>query len=269
MVKPSELSVKKIVTAVGGLVILAGGAYYYFVYLPQLENASAVAAHQAVKSPAGAKSAKPPAVQRPLAASAVPTASDSSTPLPVAAAPAQPVIATTSEVAHIAAAPPLEPTLKVATEPVKPKPAARKTAPKKPRVKKLPAQPAMIDSGPDVAATSPQLTSPLPAVLPETGVANEPAAVTRIDTPKYNDMLTAVLRSDKDAVRKLLDMGRWVDKPGSSGLTPLMAAVMNEDAQMVQLLLEHGAEPSARALKLARKNKDAATVLLLEQHGAR
>jgi len=63
-------------------------------------------------------------------------------------------------------------------------------------------------------------------------------------------------------------MGRWVDKPGASGLTPLMAGVMNRDIQMVELLLEHGAEPTAQALDLARKHKDAAMVSLLQQHSA-
>jgi ankyrin repeat protein len=88
-------------------------------------------------------------------------------------------------------------------------------------------------------------------------------------TPKYNDMMTAVLRGDREAAKQLLDLGWWVDKPSANGITPLMAAVMNRDTQMVQLLLEHGAEPSAQALKLARKNKDAATASLLEQKGAK
>jgi len=255
------LSVKAIA---GGLAVLAagGGAYYYYIYLPQTENASAVAARQAVKSPAGAK---PPAA-RPPAASAVPAVPMLSAPLP--GAPVAAPVAASSNIATAASAPPLEPVLESTSEPVQPKPAVKKSAPKKPRAKRPSVQPTRMGSGPDVTAMSQQLTSPLPAVLPESGVATEPAAVTRIGTPKYNDILTAVLRSDKDAVRHLLDMGRWVDKPGSSGTTPLMAAVINRDAPMVQLLLEHGAEPSAQALKLARKNKDDATVLLLEQHGA-
>lgn len=266
MAKFSGLSVKKIAAAAGGLAILAGVAYYYLLYLPQTESASAVAVQKAVKSPVGARPAKPPAVQAAPAASAV---SGLSAPLPAVAAQSQPAIATTGDVAIIAAAPPLVPGLEVTPEPVKPKPAVRRSAPKRSKVKKPPVQAARADKEPDVPAMSRQSTSPLPAVLPDSGVANEPAAPARMGTPKYNDMLTAVLRSDQVAVRQLLEMGRWVDKPGSSGLTPLMAAVMNEDAKMVQLLLEHGADPSAQALKLARKNKDAATVLLLEQHGAR
>lgn len=88
-------------------------------------------------------------------------------------------------------------------------------------------------------------------------------------TPKYNDVMTAVLRSDLQAAKELLDLGWWVDKPSASGITPLMAAVMNRDLPMVQLLLDYGAEPTAKALELARKNKDTATATLLENKGAR
>lgn len=243
--------------AAGGLAILAGGGvYYYYVYLPQMEQESAVAAQKAVKI-----GAKPPVAPGPKAASAVPAVSE--LPAPVSgvavAAPVQPAITTPGNVAIAPPVPPLKPVMEQAPEPVKPKPAVRKPAPKKPRIKTPPTRPAQ----------SQQATQPLPAVLPESGVAAEPAPVPRIVTPKYNDVLTAVLRSDREAVKQLLDLGRWVDKPGSSGLTPLMAAVMNRDAQMVELLLDRGAVPGPQALKLARKNKDDATVSLLEQRGAR
>ena len=111
-------------------------------------------------------------------------------------------------------------------------------------------------------SAAPILTEDLP-------VSNNTAAPVKTGKPKYNDILTAVLRGDKEAVWQLLDMGRWVDKPGASGMTPLMAAVMNRDAEMVQFLLENGAQASPQALKLARKNKDTTTVLLLEQADAR
>lgn len=246
--------------AAGGLAILAGGgAYYYYVYLPQMEQESAVAAQQAVK--VGAKPAKPPVAPAPKAASAVPAVSELPAPASgvAVAAPVQPAITTPGNVAIVTPVSPLKPVLEPAPEPVKPKPAMKKSAPKKPRIKTPPTRPAQ----------SQQATQPLPAVLPESGVAAEPAPVPRIVTPKYNDVLTAVLRSDREAVKQLLDLGRWVDKPGSSGLTPLMAAIMNRDAQMVELLLDRGAVPSPQALKLARKNKDDATVSLLERRGVR
>lgn len=258
MINLRGISIRTI--AAGGLAILAGGGvYYYYVYLPQMEQESAVAAQKAVK--VGAKPAKPPVAPGPKAASAVPAVSE--LPAPVSgvavAAPVQPAITTPGNVAIAPPVQSLKPVLETAPEPVKHKPAVRKSAPKKPRIKTPPTRPAQ----------SQQTTQPLPAVLPESGVAAEPAPVPMIATPKYNDVLTAVLRSDREAVKQLLDLGRWVDKPGSSGLTPLMAAVMNRDTQMVELLLDRGAVPGPQALKLARKNKDDATVSLLERRGAR
>src|SRR3989338_8310824 len=119
---------------------------------------------------------------------------------------------------------------------------------------------------------APQLQDVLQEQAPAEPAADataEPASQRRGVTPKYNDIMTAVLRGDREAVKQLLDLGWWVNKPGEDGFTPLMAAVMNRDAQMVQLLLEYGAEPSTQALSLARKNKDASTALLLERKGAR
>ena len=242
------LSVRPI-AALGVLAIVAGaGAYYFYVYLPETESKPAKAVQAPVKPP---KIAQPPLVQSPPAASAVPAAAEHSAPV---AAPEQ-----------LASAQSLMPVPEQKPEWEKPEPVVRKPAPKKSRIKSRPVQPTKT-SKPSVPAKRQQITPPVPMVFPEPVVA---AAEPRIITPKYNDMLTAVLRGDKDAVQQLLDLGRWVDKPGPSGLTPLMAGVINRDAQMVQLLLEHGAEPTAQALKLARKNKDADMVLLLEQHSER
>lgn len=232
------------IVALGVLAIVAGaGAYYFYVYLPETESKPAKAVLAPVKP---SKLAKPPIVQSLPAASAVPAVA-------LASAPAA------AQVQLASAAP------QMAVPVQKPEPVVQKLAPKKSKVKSQPVQPTRT-SKPSVPAKRQQITQPVPMLLPEPVVA---AAEPTIITPKYNDMLTAALRGDKDAVRQLLDLGRWVDKPGSSGLTPLMAGVMNRDAQMVQLLLEHGAEPSAQALDRARKNKDAAMVLLLEQHRER
>lgn len=261
MVNLRGISIRSIAAAVGGLVVAASGVYYYYVYLPQVEQESAVAAQQAVKPPAGVKAAKPKVAAEPQAVSAVPAVSKLTAPVSAVAAtiPEQPVITTPGKVAIATPVPSHKPALEPAPEPAKPKSAARKPAPKKPGIKTPSARP----------AKSQQATSPLPVVLPESGVATGPAPVPRIVTPKYNDVLTAVLRGDRDAVKQLLDLGRWVDKPGSSGLTPLMAAIMNRDERMVELLLDRGAVLGPQALKLARKNKDDATVSLLERHGAR
>lgn len=227
----------KAIAAVVAIVVGGGGAYYYYVYLPQMEAEAIGAAHSSAKPTVGVKPAKPPVVQTP-AVSAVPATSQLSASAPV-----------------------------LTPQPVKPVPAERKSARNELRNKARPAQPTMIVTEPAASGESRQMVSPMAVVSPDPGVSAVPAAEPSIVTPKYSDILTAVLRGDKDGVSQLLELGRWVDKPGSSGLTPLMAAVMNRDAQMVQLLLEHGAEPSAQALKLARKYNDAETVLLLERHG--
>ena len=141
-------------------------------------------------------------------------------------------------------------------------------------------EPAASPDDPVTAPAEPSPVKPAPIPAPVESVpvapvetvhiaADEPASQRRGITPKYNDMMTAVLRGDREAAKQLLDLGWWVDKPSANGITPLMAAVMNRDTQMVQLLLEHGAEPSVQALRLARKNKDAATASLLEQKGAK
>lgn len=92
-------------------------------------------------------------------------------------------------------------------------------------------------------------------------------------TPKFNDVMTAVMRQDQAAVTQLLDLGWWVDKPGSNGFTPLMEAVMMSDAPMAELLLKRGANPNAAAgngstLQIAKRNRDAAMAELLRRYGA-
>jgi hypothetical protein len=94
-------------------------------------------------------------------------------------------------------------------------------------------------------------------------------------TPLYNDVMTAVLYGDRAAVAQLLDLGRWVDKPDSNGLTPLMAAVLSRDADMVDLLLRRGADPNLQApggdvaLQMSRANGDGASESLLLKAGAK
>jgi ankyrin repeat protein len=83
--------------------------------------------------------------------------------------------------------------------------------------------------------------------------------------PKYNDLMTAVMVADPAAVRELLAMGKWPDKPDSHGTTPLMAAAMRGDQMSAQLLLKAGADPS-RALAVARQRGDAAMTELLERY---
>jgi hypothetical protein len=248
--------------AAGVLAIAAAvGAYYFFVFQPQEQsNTPAVA---------------PPVVKKPQPAPAKPAAKPVDVQ-PLMPAPSAPPTAHQPAAATIAA-----PMPEITAQPAKPEPAVEKFAPEKRQTATKPEQinkPAEMDKANaklDAQDTSQQVVPqsqdalPAPTPSPAESAPVEPAPERRGITPKYNDIMTAVLRGDREAAKELLDLGWWADKPGDNGITPLMAAVMNRDTQMVQLLLEHGAEPSVRAIELARKNKDAATATLLEQKGAR
>ncbi|HZW26265.1 MAG TPA: hypothetical protein VFF26_12340 [Gallionella sp.] len=100
-----------------------------------------------------------------------------------------------------------------------------------------------------------------------------PAVPGSVVTPKYNDVMTAVIRQDQAAVTQLLDLGWWVDKPDSRGSTPLLEAVSLGDAAMAELLLKRGANPNAVArdfspLRMAKRNRDATMEALLRSYGA-
>ena len=81
-------------------------------------------------------------------------------------------------------------------------------------------------------------------------------------TPKYNDLMTAVMMGDRPAVEELLRLGKWVDKPDSQGATPLMAAVRLGDSLMAETLLKAGANPE-RGLPIARERRDGVMIAVL------
>lgn len=263
--------------AAGVLVIAAaGGGYYFFVYQPQEQSKTAAATPPVAKKPppAPVKPAAKPAGAQPLTpASGVPHTVN----LPV------------SDAIPVAVVPmPIKTVQPVKSELAVEKHEAEKHEPEKGQVATKPEQvekqeqvnkPVPMDKTESKSDTpgmsqqvAPQLQDAPQEHAPDEPAADataEPALQRRGTAPKYNDIMTAVMRGDRGAAKELLDLGWWADKPSENGITPLMAAVMNRDAQMVQLLLEYGAEPSAQALSLARKNKDAATASLLEQKGAR
>lgn|SRR5574340_283490 len=283
----------RIAIAVGVLAVVAGGggAYYYLVYLQEIQSGT-VAANPPVAGkplPSPAKpAAKPANVQPTVPASAVPAiASPSVSPAvsPAVFPAVSPAVSPAQQPVATPAPDPVAPVSELAVEPAKPEPALQKDQPEKRRAATRPEQVAKAEQVAEQVEPQAQdvLLAPAPAPVEPVSVASsgsvapgEPVSVAAgeplqrgVITPKYNDVMTAVLRGDREAARELLDLGWWVDKPSANGITPLMAAVMNRDTQMVQLLLDYGAEPSAQALRLARKNKDAATAALLERRGAR
>ncbi len=118
------------------------------------------------------------------------------------------------------------------------------------------------------APAAPAAQSPTPAAAPHV-----PAAPVKV--PKYNDLITAVMLQDEEAVRDLLDFGKWIDIKNESGFTPVILAAKLGDLKITQLLLARGADSNHRnharlsALDYARQNHDDRMVSLLRNYGAR
>ncbi len=206
-------------------------------------------------------------VQPPTPAVTMPTA-----PRPAVALPAKPVVQAPAAIPAKSAA---EST--TVSAPASPMPVVSGSAPTDAKAGKPSDAPLMVAPKAEVSAvrerpararTAPR--RPLAAPSPEP-VHPEP----KVYTPRYNDLMTAVLRPDTQGVVELLDLGRWVDKPDSNGTTPLQAAVRSRNPAMVELLVSRGANVSTSgpngvtALDIARANNDAAMVSLLQRHGAR
>ncbi|MBE0616275.1 MAG: RDD family protein [Burkholderiales bacterium] len=195
----------------------------------------------------------------------------SSTPMPVAESEARhPAVAVTPH-ATAATGKPAGPAREMlATASAKPaaaaasKPAAVSTP--------APAPAARMERKPRTVSARPRL--PKAAASPAPVVAAAPAYEPKVISPKFNDVMTAVIYEDEPAVKQLLDLGWWVDKPSTVGFTPLMAAVMRRNTRIAQLLLARGADPNASGpegvtpLSLARERDDSATTALLVRQGA-
>ena len=224
------------------------------------------------KPPVMAKAAAKPAaapVAKPAPAPAAPQpVAQSPAPAPVAAAPAPEAkpapaapAAAPAPVAEPAPAPAPKPALVTVAAAPKP-PAMQETKPASMQEPK-PAPPAPVQSA------RPRVDPPQQRVRPVAAPTSSPIS------PRFNDVMTAVLYRDRETVSLLLDLGRWADKRDSNGLTPLMIAALTGDAAMARLLLERGADPDlqapggATALELAQQSGDAATTQLLQRSAAR
>jgi len=243
------------VLVVGLALLLMGG---YLAYDTML--GAAMKDFEAMMSGEMPMAAKPPAMAKPVAKPA---------PAPVAAAP----VAAATPAPAPAVQPPAPPA-PVAKPAAAPAPAAKPAAVQAPAVKP---EPVKIAAAPKPPATEERKPEPAPVLTTRPRI--EPVATSLPQpsalSPKFNDVMTAVLYRDRAAVTQLLDLGRWADKRDSNGLTPLMVATMIGDAGMVGLLLERGADPDMQApggltaLDFALQSGDSATTQLLQRSGAR
>ena len=91
-------------------------------------------------------------------------------------------------------------------------------------------------------------------------------------TPRVSQ---AVMAGDMEAVRKLVTAGESIEEPDEVHGTPLIAAILDEQHEIVRLLLELGANPNGpdhsdwdTPLTTAAMNRDVEAVQLLLGHGA-
>jgi uncharacterized RDD family membrane protein YckC len=218
-------------------------------------------------APAPAPTPKPAVAPAPKEAAPAPAAV-ASAPAKPAAAPAAPAKPASAEVKPAPAKP-------AAAAKAAAVPPAKKAAPAV-APKPAPTLSAELVSEPPAAKPRPQRDSvaPRPAVEAPAPVPAAPLRMGVVVTPRYNDVMTAVMYRDAAGITQLLDLGWWVDRPDTNGLSPLMAAAWNGDAALVQLLLERGADPNRRArggsvLDYAGRSGDGAIVEMLKKVGAR
>ena len=138
---------------------------------------------------------------------------------------------------------------------------------------------------PEEAAPLPKAQAEAPADKPAAGAAAAPAQPVGYRRPanirelytRYNDVLSATVMRDAAAVKELLDDGKSPNARQSDGMTPLMIAVGNGDANIAALLLQKGADPNLRAsgnvtalsIAKARGSAGAGLVPMLQASGAK
>jgi uncharacterized RDD family membrane protein YckC len=249
---------KAVGAAVGGLVLAGIAGYYYVteVFLDQVKQDVGKGMEQAMKGAPKdlprdmGKATKAAEPQMKKEAPSAPASAAAPAPT---AAPAEP------------SPPPQKPvSVAVAPEPAKPAAPAMKEA-----AAPAPA-PEMGSAGSEKPKARRRVATRKPAAAPAADRA--PAAPPR--TPKYNDVMSAVMFRDAAGAAEALELGFWADRPDPNGVTPLMAAALNGDAAIAQLLLKHGADPNRRGpagsvLEYAMRGKDGKVIALLKKAGAR
>lgn len=281
---PSNL-MKAVVAAVVALAITIGGGYYYFaeVYLPQMADdmgrqmdkaakqarapvtpapAPAPAAQPAPTATGGPKpmtpqeiaefekkmgEAKPESAKVAEVAQPAPAATPAPDKKPAAPASAKPAAA------PAAAAKP-EPKPAAAPVPAakpEPKVAAAPAAPPKPKPVPVPADeaPTALVAEPPAPAPADEPRAPATPAVAAPAPVRVPAASGRVVSPRFNDIMSAVIFRDTATVAQLLDLGWWADRPDSNGVTPLMAAAWLGDEEATRLLLKGGADPNQSSAK--------------------
>jgi hypothetical protein len=148
-----------------------------------------------------------------------------------------------------------------------------KQAMAKQAVAKAPAPP-VAKSEEEKAAEKPA-AAVAPAPVEQPGY-QRPANIREVYT-RYNDLISATVMRDRAAVKELLDDGKSPNARQQDGVTPLMVAASNGDADIAAMLLAKGADPTLRAqggrtalsMAKARGAAGAQMVQLLQRSGAR
>ena len=154
--------------------------------------------------------------------------------------------------------------------PVPPEPAKAAVAAESPRPAAA-AEPAKAAAEPVKAKAAAAKPKP-PGAQPVARTAKPaPVRTSEMKIPsglRYNDLMTAVLHRDTESVHQLLKLGKWVDKPDSRGVTPLMVAAELGDVRTAEALLRGGANAS-RALPVAEERRHGEMLKLLKRYTKR
>jgi uncharacterized RDD family membrane protein YckC len=193
-------------------------------------------------------------------------------PVQVAKAPAAPKVEAPAPkpepVAVVQPAPlPVAEPAKAVTEPQKPAAESVKTVNEPVKTVTEPAKMVKEPVKPKAAAAK-QKQGPAPAVVRAARPSPSSSDLMLGSGPKYNDLMTAVLAHDVAAVKELLRLGKWVDKPDSRGRTPLMVATSLDDVPTAEALLRGGAS-AGPAVRVAEERRNGEMVALLKRYASR